>query len=149
VLFRLAEIYLSMAEAMNEAYGPTAVPAGFTMDATTALNMVRTRAAVNMPAITGVSQAELRAAIIRERQVELAFEDHRFWDVRRWRLFDAGNANAVTEDVYGVKITNADGSMSYEKVLVDDRIWDEKMYLYPIPYSETTINANLGQNPGW
>ncbi len=149
VLFRLAEVYLNMAEAMNEAYGPTTVPAGFTMDATTALNMVRTRAAVGMPAVSGASQAELRAAIIRERQVELAFEDHRFWDVRRWRLFDNGNANKVTEDIYGIQITNADGTLSYSKVLVDDRIWDDKMYLYPIPYTETTINPNLGQNPGW
>lgn len=148
VIFRLAEVYLNLAEAMNEAYGPTAIPAGFTMDAVSALNMVRERAAVGMPTISGVSESELRSIIIKERQVELAFEDHRFWDVRRWRLFDNNNPNKVTEDIYGVEITN-NGSVSYDKVLVDDRIWDDKMYLYPIPYNEASINPNLGQNPGW
>ncbi|WP_289053750.1 RagB/SusD family nutrient uptake outer membrane protein [Carboxylicivirga marina] len=144
VIFRKAEIYLSMAEALNEAYGPTA-------DAIAALNVVRTRPAVNMPELSGLTQEELRSAIIRERQVELAFEDHRFWDLRRWRLFDNGNPNKVTEDVYGIKITG-DGTFTYEKVLVDNRIWDDKMYLYPIPYNETQLNPNLGgenQNPGW
>ncbi|MBR8536148.1 RagB/SusD family nutrient uptake outer membrane protein [Carboxylicivirga sediminis] len=149
VIFRLSEVYLNLAEALNEAYGPTGAPAGFAMDATTALNMVRTRAAVALPAVSGLSQAELRAAIIRERQVELAFEDHRFWDVRRWRLFDSSNPDNVTEDIYGIDITNNGGALSYSKKLVDDRLWDEKMYLYPIPYNETTINTNLGQNPGW
>jgi len=149
VIFRLGEIYLNLAEAMNEAYGPTGTPAGFTMDATTALNMVRTRSAVGLPTVSGLSQDELRAAIISERQVELAFEDHRFWDVRRWRLFDTDNVNAVTEDIYGIEITQDNGSFNYSKKLVDDRIWDDKMYLYPIPYNETNINTNLGQNPGW
>ncbi len=149
VLFRLAEIYLSMAEAMNEAYGPTAIPAGFTMDATSALNMIRTRAAVGMPALSGLSKEDLRSAIIRERQVELAFEDHRFWDVRRWKLLDNSNANSVTENVYGIQITNTNGVLSYSTILVDDRIWDDKMYLYPIPYNENKINPNLVQNPGW
>ncbi|MBS2211294.1 RagB/SusD family nutrient uptake outer membrane protein [Carboxylicivirga mesophila] len=149
VIFRLSEMYLNLAEALNEAYGPTGAPAGFAMDATTALNMVRTRAAVGLPALSGLTQAELRAAIIRERQVELAFEDHRFWDVRRWRLFDSSNSDNVTEDIYGIDITNNGGTLSYSKKLVDDRLWDDKMYLYPIPYNETTINTNLGQNPGW
>lgn len=149
VIFRLAEIYLSLAEAMNEAYGPTTIPAGFTLDAISALNMVRTRPAVGMLAVTGVSESDLRSIIIKERQVELAFEDHRFWDVRRWRLFDNSNPDKVTEDIYGIEITNVNGSFNYSKKLVDDRIWDDKMYLYPIPYNETNINPNLGQNPGW
>jgi hypothetical protein len=144
VIFRLAEIYLSLAEAMNEAYGPTTAPAGFAMDATTALNMIRTRTAVGLPAVSGLSQAELRTAIIRERQVELAFEDHRFWDVRRWKVCDENNV-----DVYGIQITQDNGSLNYEKVLVDDRVWDDKMYLYPIPYNENKINPKLGQNTGW
>lgn len=148
VIFRLAEIYLNLAEAMNEAYGPTDIPIGFTMDATTALNMVRTRPAVGMPAKTGLLEGELRSAIINERRVELAFEDHRFWDIRRWKLHDNGQ-NKVSEDLYGVKITNNAGVLSYSKVMVDDRTWNEKMYLYPIPYNETNINSNLGQNQGW
>jgi len=148
VTFRLAEVYLSLAEAINEAYGPTD-PAGFSMNATDALNAIRTRTAVGMPTLIGLSQEELRSAIIRERQVELAFEDHRFWDVRRWRLHDTGNANAVTEDVYGIEISNDNGALSYNIKIVDDRVWEDNMYLYPIPYNETNINSNLGQNPGW
>lgn len=149
VIFRLSEIYLSLAEAMNEAYGPTAVPAGFTMDAVTALNTVRTRAAIGMPDVAAASKDELRSAIINERRVELAFEDHRFWDIRRLKLHDNGNSNKVTEDIFGIEITNNDGTLSYSKKLVDDRVWNEKMYLYPIPYNETKINSNLIQNPGW
>lgn len=149
VIFRLAEMYLSLAEAMNEAYGPTTTPAGFTMDAVTALNAVRTRAGIAMPALTTASKDELRSAIIRERRIELAFEDHRFWDVRRLKLHDSGNSDKVTEDIYGVEIINNEGTLSYYEKLVDDRIWNEKMYLYPIPYNETKINSNLIQNPGW
>lgn len=149
VIFRLAEIYLSLAEAMNEAYGPTGAPAGYLMDAVTAVNAVRTRSAVNMPPITTISKSELRSIIIRERQVELAFEDHRFWDVRRWRLYDDDNLNKITEDVYGIEISNDNGLLKYKKKLVDDRLWDNKMYLYPIPYNEANINPNLGQNLGW
>lgn len=149
VIFRLSEIYLSLAEAMNEAYGPTTAPAGFTMDAVTALNAVRTRAGIAMPAVTAATKDELRSAIIHERRIELVFEDHRFWDVRRLKLHDSGNANKVTEDIYGIEITNNDGTLSYTQKLVDDRVWDEKMNLYPIPYNETNINPNLSQNPGW
>lgn len=149
VIFRLAEIYLSMAEAMNEAYGPTTVPAGFSMDAVSALNAVRTRSSVNMPPVTATSKEELRTAIIRERQIELAFEDHRFWDVRRLKLHDGSNPNKVTEDIFGIEITNNNGTLTYAKKLVDDRVWEEKMNLYPIPYNETKINPNLTQNPGW
>ncbi len=149
VIFRLAEIYLNLAEAMNEAYGPTAAPSGYLMNAVTALNMVRTRTAVRMPAVFGVSQEELRSIIIRERQVELAFEDHRFWDVRRWRLHDSTNPDYATPDIYGVEIINNNGTFSYSKNLVADRMWDDKMYLYPIPYNDIMINPNLTQNPGW
>jgi starch-binding outer membrane protein, SusD/RagB family len=149
VIFRLAEMYLSYAEAMNEAYGPTTVPAGFMMDAVSALNAVRTRAAVGLPALGAVTESELRSAIIKERQVELAFEDHRFWDVRRWKLLDSANPDNVTEDVYGMQIINDEGTLKYTKKLVDDRTWNDKMYLYPIPYNETKINANLTQNTGW
>jgi len=149
VIYRYAEIYLNYAEAMNEAFGPTTAPAGYTMDAVTALNFVRTRGAIGLPAVTAASADELRSMIIRERRVELAFEDHRFWDVRRWKLFDDANPDKVTEDLYGIQITNGTGSLSYARKLVDDRLWEDKMYLYPIPYNETKINTNLIQNPNW
>lgn len=149
VLFRLAEIYLNLAEAMNEAFGPNELPDGYIMDAVAALNVVRTRAAVKMPQISNVTTDELRSLIINERRVELAFEDHRFWDIRRWRLHDSDNPNKISEDIYGVVITKNDDIFNYSEKLVDNRIWDDKMYLYPIPYNEININPNLTQNPGW
>ena len=149
VIFRLTEMYLNLAEAMNEAYGPNEIPPGFSVNATLALNVVITRPAVGMPGIFGLSKGKLRSEIIHERRVELAFEDHRFWDIRRWRLLDSDNPDKISEDLYGIEITNTGGTLSYSEKLVDDRIWDDKMYLYPFPYMETVINSNLGQNTGW
>lgn len=119
------------------------------MNAVDAINAVRTRAAVGMPSISNVTTDQLRALIINERRIELAFEDHRFWDIRRWRLHDDGNPNKVTEDIFGVVITSDNGDYSYSKKMVDNRVWDNKMYLYPIPYNEIKLNPNLTQNPGW
>ena len=84
--FRYAEILLNFAEAANEVGGPDAVPAGSTLSARTAINQVRSRTGVNMPAVAAVSQSEMRTAIRNERRIELAFEEHRFYDVRRWKI---------------------------------------------------------------
>ena len=76
--------------------------------------------------------------------IELAFEGHRFWDIRRWKIGEQ------TQKIYRTKITKqSDGSFRYEKVLLEERNWEDKMYLYPIPLSEQILNNNLGQNPGW
>jgi hypothetical protein len=142
VLFRLGEIYLNFAEAMNEAYGADADPDNLGMTATAAVNIVRLRSSMpDFPA--GMSQSDFRTKLRGERRVELAFEDHRFWDIRRWKI---GNE---TKEIYGMKIENDGGSFSYERFLVENRIYEEKMNLYPIPYNETVVNTNLVQNPGW
>lgn len=137
VFFRYAEILLNAAEAVNEAEGPTA-------EALNYLNQVRTRA--QMPAITsGTSQTELRERIQNERRVELCFEEHRFFDVRRWKLGELFN-----KPVKGVKITkNTNNTFSYIYVDVDNRVFSEKNYLFPIPQSELNIHPKLGQNLGW
>lgn len=142
VIFRFAEIYLNYAEAMNEAYGPNGISGTFTLSALDALNALRmTR---GMPAKTATDAIEFRTMVMNERRVELAFEDHRFWDIRRWEIGDE------TKTVNGVHITNnGDGSFSYSPKVVDNRVWEDKMYLYPFPYDETIINSNLTQNPGW
>ena len=111
------------------------------MTATAALNQVRN--AANMPNITTTGDA-FKESVRRERRVELAFEDHRFWDIRRWKIGEQ------TQKIYRTKITKqSDGSFRYEKVLLEERNWENKMYLYPIPLSEQILNNNLGQNPGW
>jgi starch-binding outer membrane protein, SusD/RagB family len=141
ILFRYAEVLLNYAEAMNEAYGPdNASDLGLT--AREAVRQVRAR--VNMPGYPILSQDDFRTRLRNERRVELAFEDHRFWDVRRWKIGD------TTTDIYGMKITKeADGSFSYEKTLVEQRYFADYMNLYPIPQSEIYINENLQQNSGW
>ena len=76
--------------------------------------------------------------------VELAFEGHRFWDVRRWKEADK-HFTSITE----MKLTTAaDGTVTYTRNKVN-RLWDDKMYLFPIPQTEILKNPNLKQNPNW
>jgi starch-binding outer membrane protein, SusD/RagB family len=154
--FRFAELLLNYAEAMNEAYGPDiSHPDGALRvggaTARTALNTVRAR--VNMPAIPlGLTQAEMREKIKHERRIELCFEDHRFYDVRRWK-----NGELFGGPVHGIKITptgfdvnNRPTGFTYLVEQVETRVWDEKMYWWPIPYSEIVkYEGKLTQNPGW
>lgn len=142
VLFRYGGVLLDYAEAMNEAYGPEN-PGPFNMTARQAVNQVRTR--VNMPPFpSGMSQSAFRTELREERMVELAFEDHRFWDIRRWKI------GPSTQEVYGVEVEQVGmDDFDYETVLVEDRVWTEAMNLYPIPQNEVFINDNLKQNPGW
>lgn len=143
IVSRFAEILLSYAEAVNEVLGPDGTNADFTLSARAALNQVRANA--GMPNVTVAGKDEFRKAVQREWRVEFAFEDHRFWDVRRWKI-----AADTQKSVSGVEITNAGGTKTYTRKLVENRTWDDKMYLYPIPQSELFCNPNLGpQNPGW
>ncbi len=144
VLFRYAEVLLNYAEAMNEAYGPAGLGSGsLNMTALQAVNKVRERA--TMPVFpASMSQADFRTKLRNERRVELAFEDHRFWDIRRWKV---GNS---TREINGVNIMkDVSGALTYTQKLVENRIWDDRMYLYPIPQSELFINDKLTQNTGW
>lgn len=137
IIFRYAEILLNYAEAATELVGPDAVPEGCTLTAREALNQVRT--AAGMPGVEDAGDAFM-TRVRNERRVELAFEDHRFWDIRRWKIGD------VVKDVYGVKVSSTG---EYTRYLVRNRIWEDKMYLYPISKSEINKNPGLGQNPGW
>ncbi len=142
IRFRYSEIVLNYAEAMNEAYGPVN-DNGYGLSALEALNMVRTRPAVGLSALTGLNQSELRDAIKHERRIELAFEDHRYWDLRRWK--DA--ENVLSQSITGV-VNQPDGS--FETTVVASRTYDAKMNFYPIP-ENAIIRSNgiLSQNEGW
>lgn len=147
-IFRYAEILLNYAEAMNEAYGPDVVGADpiLNLTARTQANIVRARTGVAMPAFpTGMSQAAFRDKLRNERRVEMAFEDQRFWDIRRWKI------GSTTNVIHGVDITKdlSTGVLTFTPKTVETRVWDEKMNLYPIPQTELNINSQLGQNPGW
>jgi hypothetical protein len=150
VVFRYGEMLLEYAEAMNEAYGPDVAPTGYSMTARQALVKVRTRASAALPAITVLTvpdQATLRTAIKHERRIELAFEDHRYWDLLRWK--DAGTV--LNQPIQGVQITVNAGVITYQTVTVSNRIFNASSnYYFPFAYSEiVNSNGTLVQNPGY
>lgn len=139
VYIRLAEIYLNYAEALNE-YDPGNI------DIAVYVNRVRTRQGVNMPPLPdGLTQAEMRARIRKERQVELAFEGHRFWDVRRWMIA----SETLGVPLRGLEITRMSTGFEYRLLNVESRTFEPKMYLYPIPQTEILLSADWIQNPLW
>jgi hypothetical protein len=143
VLFRYGEVLLNYAEAMNEAYGPTADPEGYGLTAYEAVNEVRNRAGM-FNLLQGPSQSELRQKVREERRVELAFENHRFWDLRRWEI------GPETTTIREMQIERQGGStFAYDKAVLDERVWEPAFYRYPIPQSELLINDNLTQTPNW
>lgn len=137
---RMAELYLNKAEALYHT--------GDEQGAREALKPVRQRA--GMPAVTATG-ADLLEAIKNERRIEFAFEEHRYFDVRRWKeapKYFGSTVHAITIKKY------PDGKKTYEvdKLRSDvggDRKWDDKMYWLPIPKSEMDKNPNLVQNPGY
>ncbi len=145
--FRYGEVLLEYAEAMNEAYGPDAAN-GYGMTARQALNMVRSRTGVNMPAVTVADQASFRTAVKHERRIELAFENYRYWDLLRWNDADS----VLGQPVHGVAVTtNSSGQFVYATQVVENRVFTApKMYYYPFPQTEVIKSAGvLAQNPGW
>ncbi|WEK18980.1 MAG: RagB/SusD family nutrient uptake outer membrane protein [Candidatus Pedobacter colombiensis] len=144
ILFRYAEVLLNYAEAQNEAFGA---------DATVydAVNKVRKRA--GMPDLpTGLSQTDMRTAIRHERRVELAFEDARYWDVKRWKL--AVNLfSTATNPIKKMEIVRdpVTGVKTYTvKNLTKLRVFQEKHYLFPFPITEINKPGNkIEQNTGW
>lgn len=145
VTYRLGEFYLNYAEAVFKYLGSAdATSAEFPMSARQAVNVIRARQGVNMPALpAGLSTTDFWKKYTNERMVELAFEGHRFWDVRRWKegeVFKTITIMNITE--------NGDGTFTYTRQ-TKNRNWDKKMYLFPIPQSEIMKNPNLTQNPGY
>lgn len=149
VTFRLGEFYLNYAEAMlNYTGGGYETASGLSMTAAQAVNVVRTRAKLANIA-TDLSASQFAERLENERFVELAFEGHRFYDLRRWKK--AGDAKYRT--IKTMQITkNADGTFNYN-VQTDAQTrsyWDDKMYLFPIAQSEILKSGGaLTQNPGW
>ena len=136
-LFRLAEIYLNYAEALNEC-DPT------NPDIALYLNKVRNRA--SLPNVSALSQEQMRAVIQHERRVELAFEEHRSWDVRRWKIA----FSTLGAPLMGVQIERKPlGGYTYMPVKVEQRVFQPKMYWYPIPQSEVFKLKQWKQNNGW
>lgn len=142
ILFRYAEILLNYAEAMYEWQGADVKPEGYSLTAREALNLVRSSADMRIVQAEG---EEFKEKLRNERRIELAFEGHRFFDLRRWQI--AGGEEV--RNIYGVEINKSGDSFTYKKVLVETRKWDDRMNLYPFPQDEIYMCPNLKQNPGW
>lgn len=144
---RYTEIFLAYAEAANEAYGPMA-DGGNGFSAYQVVKAIRSRAGVGadngdayLESIKG-DQAKMRELIRNERRIELSFEGHRFWDLRRW------NAD-LNQTATGMNITTVGGAKKYEKVNVETRTYQSHMNYGPIPYTEILKFSELKQNQGW
>ena len=139
IIFRMAELYLSYAEALNE-YENT--PPNEAYDA---IDLIRVRS--GMPKLPrGLSQAEFRERVRNERAIELAFEGHRLFDIRRWEIANDGIMKGA---MYGIHIYKGTGTQcSYKPYVFETRTFKQSMYRHPFPQSEVN-KGYLIQNPGY
>lgn len=146
IIIGLPEIYLMYAEAANEAWGVSGDPFGIGFTAKDALNriLVRDNAKGNMYLnnIVGSDQDKFREYVRLQRRIELCFEGHYYFDLRRWYASDSNWAEKINTSVYGLRYMDS----GFKVVELEKR-----KYLAPyppIPYSEQ-YNAGLVQNKGW
>lgn len=148
IIFRLADFYLMYAEAANEVNPNDARVLKY-------LNLVRERAGLPdietlNPAIRGNQELQ-RAVIQRERQIELATEGQRYFDVRRWMIADKNGEGRQNGYVHGMNVRGeSNDKEDFNRIVEASQIvFNRKMYLYPMPDSEMRKTKNLVQNPGW
>lgn len=149
-LFRLAELYLNFAECAYQSGGPDVAVSlsGHTMTAREAVDFVRARA--GMPDFPlGMSKEDFEKKYRNERRVEFAFEEQRFFDVRRWKILDQ-----TDQFVTGMKITKSGTNLTYSRFKFTDRnCASDKYLMYPIDQNEANkiigLSGNNWQNPGW
>ena len=143
-IFRVNEMLLSYAEALNEFAGPSA-------EAFNAVNQVRARSGMpNLPG--GLSKDSFRVRIQNERDIELAFEDHRLSDIRRWRI--AERDGVMQGNMWGLEITRLNTvvpfptAFSYKPFVFETRVFPTHYYYMPFENNEV-LKGNLIQNPIW
>lgn len=141
-IFRVNELYLNYAEALNEAQGPVA-------EAYNAINKIRKRS--GMPDLPpGLSKEQFRQRVRNEIAIEMLNDDHRFWDVKRWLI--AQEEGVMQGDMMGLEITRTGTApnfkYSWKPYKFETRFFPTKMYLHPFPQTEV-LKGNLIQNPGW
>ncbi|MBL4676928.1 MAG: RagB/SusD family nutrient uptake outer membrane protein [Mucilaginibacter sp.] len=138
-LIRYAEVLLSYAEAINEFEGPA--------KAYEPIEKIRERAGLvpfTLPA--GLTKDEMRKVIQHERRIELAFEGHRFWDIRRWLIGDTQNAQFTGMEV---QRDGAGNLKAYKRVNVRKHGFKGALYLWPLPAAEVAKSTETLQNPGY
>lgn len=143
-MFRKVEAFLNFEEAANEAFGPDDASLG--MSARQAIAEIRTRAGIDAadPYLASIASKEaMRDLIKNERRIELCFEGHRFYDIRRWE-------DNMNETITGVTITkNNDGSFAYQRKDVVQPSYFDYMQYGPLPFNELLKTDNITQNQGW
>lgn len=141
VMIRLAEIYLDYAEALNESSPGDP-------DILLYLNRIRERAGIPLygsgTLAAPANQADMRTAIWKERRVELAFENARYFDVRRWKI-----AETTDKSVNGLDIFKNASNGFYNVIRTESRVFEKKHYLFPIPNGDVQKVPLIVQNPGW
>ncbi len=145
IYMRLAELYLIRAEALNE-YG------GGQAQVESDLNLIRARSGMP-PVVVGQSQLEMRETIAHERNIELFYEDQRWFDLRR----TLQSEKLIPVAIYKVEIkkwfakTNSPWpyKITYEKSYYNTRVWYNHWYMNPFPTQEVNKAYGLIQNPGW
>lgn len=155
-IFRLAEVLLNYVEAKVELNQ-------IDNSVYTAINTVRQRTSVNMPAIlAGKTQSEMRSIIRKERKYELAAEGFRLFDIRRWKIAHEVMPGKLLGRVRDAYLTNPphideNGTPHYKDVgnaaemrVIETRVYNkERDYLWPIPRLEREVNNSLDQNPNY
>ena len=143
IIFRVNELYLNYAEALNEASGPV-------QEAYDAVNAIRTRS--GMPNLAkGLTKDQFRQRVRNEIAIEMINDDHRFWDVKRWLIAEE---EGVMKGVFeGLQITrsgttSANYKYAWKPYTFETRTFNKNMYLHPFPQTEV-LKGNLIQNPGW
>lgn len=146
IVYRYAETLLTYAESMANAFPSdmSHTDGEYPYSALWALNQVRANA--GMPDVPVCEYEEFMERLRNEWRVEFAFEDHRFWDIRRWMI-----GSQTQRELAGVKIVKSgDGQKNYHRQVYETRTWTDRMNLYPIPQDELYKNKNLNpQNSGW
>lgn len=141
-IMRLAGIYLDYVEALNE-YDPG------NSDILFYLNKIRERAGIpqygSAELLAPANQEEMRQAIHKERRIELAFENVRYFDARRWKIAD----EVFDGPFHGMDINAKKEENFYDRILLEERVFEPRHYLWPIPQDELNSNPSLIQNPGW
>ena len=139
-MIRYAEVLLNYAEALNESGASRE-------QVLNAIQPIRDRAGMTALLTDRTdlqTKEQIRNFLRKERTVELAFEEHRAWDVRRWNVA----TKALARPVYGMDVTEQNGSIVYTRKVTQQRVFTERMYLYPIPETEVW-KTNIENNPGW
>nr|WP_294947557.1 RagB/SusD family nutrient uptake outer membrane protein [uncultured Mucilaginibacter sp.] len=145
VILRYADVVLGFAEAQNEAVGATP-------EVYAAVKSIRQRAGIEAGVggtygiKAGMTKDEMRTVIQNERRAEFAFEESRYWDIRRWKVAET----VMNQPRTGISIVKVGPSLTYNPVnVLTTKFVAPKMYLYPVPYDEVQKNPNMKQNPGW